>query len=450
MLVTNASRSKEGEFGRERRQESGGIPPLRERRTSTQEGLQGPLSTGPMTARFQTAAGIVTRSAKVQMNCLSPPPCRYPDRLLPLLAGVSVLLASIPKNSANKLNAAVSLWYRALEWWGVEPSDVDFTIPLALITLRACPPVEFEIPVSFGLRPVLPTTAAADIDNLRRASRERISRMEQFGEALFDERVTAVLRNIGARVHKLRTDKRPLLFCAVEEFARPILDNPSASDEDIRDAFALLLGLCFGTRVSELIALDGKHIQPIALSLGEEAIQVTFVQTKTRQSVFGTHQPWQNVSAHPLLLRAFDAFNSRIGFKDDLAVFHCRARAHALARLSEDWFSRLVKRIDPACVAHSTRVGLATELWAAGATVPDIMAAGRWASAAAVLYIVGTLDKQVSASRTIGSAMVRYSAAGLRQQLGTSLRDWRTVSCDAEAAARWGAHVSTAKTVVDS
>jgi hypothetical protein len=128
-------------------------------------------------------------------------------------------------------------------------------------------------------------------------------------------------------------------------------------------------------------------------------------------------------------------------------VFHCRARAHALARLSEDWFSRLVKRIDPACVAHSTRVGLATELWAAGASVPDIMAAGRWASAAAVLYIVGTLDKQVSASRTIGSAMVRYSAAGLRQQLGTSLCDWRSVSSDEEAAVRWGRHVSTARTI---
>jgi hypothetical protein len=142
-----------------------------------------------------------------------------------------------------------------------------------------------------------------------------------------------------------------------------------------------------------------------------------------------------------LLLRTFDLFNARVGFRDGLPVFHNRSAAHSMTRLSSDWFARVVKCVDPECVPHSTRVGLATELWAAGASVPDIMAAGRWASAAAVLYIVGTLDKQVAASRILGSAMVRYTPAGLRQQLGTSIDDWHRLS-DVGAAGRWAALVS--------
>jgi hypothetical protein len=391
---------------------------------------------------FRTAAGVVSRTAHVHIPALRVPRCRHPERLAPLLVGASVLLAALPKNSATKVNAAVALFRRALDYFGVEPADVDYTIPLAIIMLRACPPIGVDIPAAFGDRPVLPTTAAADIDNLRRASREGIAGMERFRTALYDDHVTAFVRNIGARVHKLRTDKRPLLFSAIETFVLPTLDSPTtASDENVRDTFALVLGLCFGTRVSELVGLDGEHVNPLDLGGGEDAVRVTFVHTKTRQSAFGTHQPWQNVSSHPLLLRAYDLFNARIGFSDGLPIFHVRAKAHTWRRLSPDWFAQLVKRVDPACVPHSTRVGLATELWAAGASVADIMAAGRWASAAAVLYIVGTLDKQVVASRSLGTAMVRYTAAGLRQQLGTSVDVWQRVS-GADAAARWGAELA--------
>jgi hypothetical protein len=372
------------------------------------------------------------------------PRCAHPERLGPFIRGASILLAAVPENSATKINAAVRLWNHALDFFGVLPDDVDFTIPIAIIVARACPPVGVEIPGCFGPRPVLPTTAAGDVDNLRRAAREHFSGMERFRVALYDDRVSALLRNIGARVHKLRTDKRALTFGRVAAFVEPTLTAAEAGcarPDDVRDAFALVLGVCFGTRVSELVGLDGQHVNPVGLDNDSDVIRVTFTHTKTRQSLLRTHQPWENVSAHPLLLRAFDAFNGVVGFTDDFPVFHCTARAHAGRRLSTDWFAKLVKRVDPACVAHSVRVALATELWAAGASLTDIMAAGRWASAAAVLYIVGSLDRQVSASKSLGSAGVRYTAAGLRQQIGTAgLPDWRTLSA-ADAADRWGAHL---------
>ena len=98
---------------------------------------------------------------------------------------------------------------------------------------------------------------------------------------------------------------------------------------------------------------------------------------------------------------------------------------------------KVVKRVDPECTPHSARAGMATELWAAGASLDDIMSMGRWTSPAAVLYIIGTVDRQVSASRLIGRGMVRYETGRLRQQLNLDTDGLPLLQADSEASRQW-------------
>ena len=411
--------------------------------------LSGKKGTDPRnngtTLSVQTATGtrIVTSTTGVATFCT--PCCGRPDRLSPLLAGATILLGCIPVASASKLNAAVRLFRNATTYFEIQERDVDFTIFIAIIMMRACPPVNIDIPAEFGSRPVLPSTAAADIDNMRRAARERMHGMEQHLEALKEPRVSSLLKAIGSRVHKLRTEKRALLYEPLRSFVETVLANSAALDTAVRDAFALCIAFFFGCRISELLALNGEHINPIELGPGKnnDAIKVTFVSIKTRQSLFQTHQPWDVFSAHPLLLRAFDRFNETVCFHDGRPVFYS-LRGKTSDRLSADWFAKLIKRIDPALVPHSARVGLATEMWACGASVDEIMAAGRWTSPAAVLYIVGSLDKMVVASRGLGKGMLRYTEDGLRQQIGVSAafaEAWKAKR-DTMVAARWGGRLA--------
>ena len=51
----------------------------------------------------------------------------------------------------------------------------------------------------------------------------------------------------------------------------------------------------------------------------------------------------------------------------------------------------------------------------------DIMAIGRWGSIAAILYIVGSLERQVSASDRLGKGRLVFDSGSLHRRLGTSL-----------------------------
>ena len=407
-------------------------------------GARFPMS-GGLSLSVHTATGMRTVRSTTGVMTLCAPRCGRPDRLAPLLAGATILLGCVPIASAAKINAAVRLFRNATAYFEVHEDDIDFTIFIAIIMMRACPPVGTDIPAEFGARPVLPSSAAADIDNMRRAARERMQGMEKHLDALKEPRVSSLLKAIGSRVHKLRTEKRALLFEPLRSFVDAVLCNPAALASDIRDAFALCVAFFFGCRISELLAFNGEHINPIELGPGpdDDAIKITFVSIKTRQSLFQTHQPWEVFSAHSLLLRAFDRFNEAVRFLDGRPVFHS-IRGRSTDRLSADWFAKLIKRIDPALVPHSARVGLATEMWACGGSVDEIMAAGRWTSPAAVLYIVGSLDKMVVASRGLGKGMLRYTEDGLRQQIGVSAAfadAWRAKR-DKMVAARWSGRLA--------
>ena len=372
--------------------------------------------------------------------------CDHPDRLAPLLT-IGERLLSMAPSDGRAMDHALRLWRAMIDWVGVSDDDVDAGSAIAMVIARAAPPVGCDLPDVFGLRPVLPSTAAADIDVLRRMAREGRGGMARYAEVLQDRRLRSLLKAIGGRVKRLQTEKKPLLFTVIRDATRPTLDMACAegfvptpkTQAVVRDAFALVFAVCFGTRVSELLGLEGKDVNLVRIG-EQDAVEATFVDTKTRSSPFGTHQPFRVVNAHPYLLQAWDAFNKTCGFPQHERIFvdyrTVGAKA-ALRPLSRDWFVKVVKQVDSECTPHSARAGMATELWAAGASLDDIMSMGRWTSAAAVLYIIGTVDRQVSASRLIGRGMVRYETGRLRQQLNLTADGSPLLRADAGASARW-------------
>jgi hypothetical protein len=121
-------------------------------------------------------------------------------------------------------------------------------------------------------------------------------------------------------------------------------------------------------------------------------------------------------------MRAWTAFERVADYYEGVPVFH-RLSGSTRDALSRRWFAAVILAAAPGTVPHSARVGLATELWAAGRSIDVIMAAGRWTSAAAVLYVIGSLEDQVSATRAIGAGLV-YTGDDLRR-LGVSPDQFR-------------------------
>jgi integrase len=370
--------------------------------------------------QVSTATGVhtVSSASSLHIEPLSlPSTVGHPERLAPLMRVVQALMVSIPETSARKVRAACKLWKNILDWWAVPAALVTGHLVCAFVVIRCAPPVNFEVPSAIE-KPVLPSTAAGDIDCLRRASRLGVEDMAQFRAALHEESVSMLMRAIGARVKRLRTNKRALLFVEVERFWETCKTAGTAIA--IRDGFALVLAFSFATRVSELLALYGRDLTIVPMRDGSFAIKVAFNKVKTRRTIFNSHQPFEVTCGGPLLCEAFELFNKTVSFRDDIPIFH-HLRASSEKSLSRDWFSTVVKAAAPNATTHSCRVGAATELWAAGVSLADIMAIGRWTSTAALLYIIGNLDDTVRASRKMGTAGLSYSSEGIRRQLGTTV-----------------------------
>jgi hypothetical protein len=132
------------------------------------------------------------------------------ERMGPLLLVADTISSSVPTSSAAKIRAAVALWREALTWFEVSTQNITVAVPIALIVARCCPPVGFPLPV-FLRRRVLPVTAAADVDTMRRAALLGVQGMEGSLPSLADHRVLALQRAIGGRARRITTSKR--LFC---------------------------------------------------------------------------------------------------------------------------------------------------------------------------------------------------------------------------------------------
>ncbi len=370
--------------------------------------------TASVATALRTKTGEVNmQQPKLQYASIAAPAGSRTDRLQPLLDVAALLMHVLPKTSEDKIHGAIGRYRRSLTYWGLTGPTEEAT--LAYVIARCCPPVGVPVPKDCET-PVAPSTVAADVDALARACELAVEGMAVDDSAAFKgPRVRALMKSIGARMKRTQTSKRALLY--KEVLAAWEKAEADGSPVAIRDAFAIVMAFFFGMRISELLALQPDDVDAIPLGGQETGMRVTFRQCKNRRSLLVQHQPFHVACAHPLLMRAWTTFEDCIEYYDDTPVFH-RLSGATRDGLSRTWFDNVVKAAAPGTSPHSARVGLATELWAAGSGIDQIMAAGRWTSVAAVLYIIGSLDDQVKATRQIGEGLV-YTGNDLRR-LGTT------------------------------
>lgn len=394
----------------------------------------------PLTLATRTGQLTLQRPA-LQHAPLRAPPGADIALMQPVLDVAAVLIHTLPASSEAKIRGAAARYRRALTFWALrEPSELA---SVAYVVARCCPPVGVPVP-DVCRTPVAPSTAAGDVDALARACELELDGFSRaLAPAFQGPMVRGLLKAIGARVRRLRTNKRALLFTQVEAAWSKAegVGSPTA----IRDGFAIVVAFFYGLRISELLALRPEHIDPVSLADGAVGMQVTFVQCKNRRSTLMQHQPFKVTCAHPLLVRAWAAFERRLDYYDNTPVFH-RLSGSSRDPLSRSWFATVIREAAPGTTPHSARVGLATELWAAGKSLDVIMAAGRWTSPAAVLYVIGSLEDQVAATRDIGSAHLAYSGDDLRRMgmspsqfaarhhaPSTDSKQWAAIAAVAEA-----------------
>lgn len=372
-----------------------------------------PPTVGGGTQLHTKTGDINIAPARLQYTTIDAPAGSRTDVLQPLLDAAALLMHIIPKTSEAKIAGAIGRYTRALTFWGLKGPSEEAS--LAYVIARCCPPVGVPVPPDCE-SPVAPPTAANDIDALARACEMAVEGMgPEMSDAFKGPRIRALLRAIGARMKRIQTAKRALLYREVETAWDKA--ERDGSPTAIRDAFALVVAFFFGMRISELLALRPEDVEAVPIGDGTHAMRITFKQCKNRRSILVQHQPFRVANGHPLLQRAWAVFEQRTEYYDDTPMFH-RMTGKTRDGLSRAWFSEVIKAAAPGTSPHSARVGLATELWASGASIDMIMAAGRWTSATAVMYVIGALDDTVKATRAIGTGLA-YSGDDLRR-LGTS------------------------------
>jgi integrase len=259
--------------------------------------------------------------------------------------------------------------------------------------------------------------------------------MAAVASALLDPIVSALIIAIGGRMKRLKSAKSPILYAHIAAAFAKAKANPTSIA--VRDAFALVLGIHFALRPSELLSLKGSDISVVRTGTGH-AIQLRFSNVKNRRSVFSTHQPFVITAGGSLLIEAFNLFSNTVGFRDDLVIFH-QLRANTERPLTRDWLSGVVKAAAPDATPHSLRVGAATEMYAAGVDIRTIMAVGRWTSTAACLYALNTLEDTINATEVIGTSGLRITSDGLRRATKASIPRDAIPRVDAD---RWAAAIA--------
>ncbi len=342
------------------------------------------------------------------------PPCARPDRLQPFVGAARILQISVPPSSIAAIKGACRRWQVMLAFWGIEAAHVGWEVVLAFIVARCAPPIQVELPASLG-RPVAPATVATEVGALRRAAALGLEDMSKYTAPLHHPQVNIMLKQIGARVRRLHTAKRPLLLQEVAAYWEKC--EAVRSKESVRDGFALVLAFFYAARVSEVLALRTEDLAVTAAP--RNVATVLFRQVKNRRSTFESHEPFRVACGHPLLLRALQLFDELVEWIPHGPIF--RREPGDSRTMSRAWFAAIVKEAAPGATPHSARVGCATELWASGAGVDEIMAVGRWSSAAALLYVLQPMQTQLQATDRLGTGSLTHTAAGLERWPASAL-----------------------------
>jgi site-specific recombinase XerD len=155
----------------------------------------------------------------------------------------------------------------------------------------------------------------------------------------------------------------------------------TGSPRDLRDVAMLRLARDMLARRSELVALDITDLE----RADDGSATVIIRRSKTDQDGAGTVQ-----FVSPDTVAALDAYTAAVGIEGAGPLFRSiRKDGVAGGRLSTrsvaDAFKRLAEAagLDAEAVSgHSARVGMAQDLTRQGASLPELMQAGRWQSPA--------------------------------------------------------------------
>lgn len=348
------------------------------------------------------------------------------DRVGPYLQMAARILVAMPKSSGKKVNAARKRFRACMEYFRIADDAVDETAVMAFMLYRCARRPADPIIKELGDR-VSPVTAAGDVDCLRRGVRVGGEPFAFLRDAVFHDKIAVFIKQIGGRARRKKTNKKGLLHKDVqkkvdraafvvnlEKTTKKNAIFSLAAINEARDAFALAVAYCCGLRGIELLALNAEDIVISVMGKdNHDVISVRLKNTKTVRSLFSTHEPVVVHSSAPVLLKAFDTFNTAAGFpKDGRGPLWRRSTGRTRDRLGRDWLNGVVKSAAPGTgvTPHSARVGFATELWAAGVPLQTIMAAGRWKSLVALLYVLNTVDEAITTSLRLGDGKVDRDA----------------------------------------
>ena len=223
------------------------------------------------TLDLRTAAGVVQVRTPALASSLSAPAvrCTNPSLLLPLVTTALALMVLVPLTSEAKMVGVIETFLSVLAFWGVALQDVNWSVVVAYVVVRCAPPAGLPLPPRCA-KPVLAQTAAGDIDALRRAARLGLRGLSVLRDVLYDDHVSQLLRALGGRMKRLKSNKKPLLFVQVEKFVTAALKT--ASTIILRDACALAVCFFFALRVSELLALMPRDVAVVDLTSRRRAL----------------------------------------------------------------------------------------------------------------------------------------------------------------------------------
>lgn len=371
------------------------------------------------------------------------------------MQSATAIAGSAPKASQSALDASWDLWqtYRAEFGAGTAPEHV-----IAFMQLR-CAPLP-HLPFPTWLRQIVkPSTASQDVGKLKRLLKIRKRRDptafsaddRALLTAIKSDLVKAFRRSVGANIPSAKSKKLPILHSMVRELVDEATDGGKTPLAQLppyllRDIAMIAVGLGLGLRRKEIASLLRGHVTDRG-----DTLLVSIGSDKTSWSPLNTEEFRTLPLAEPLLVSILRAYLTQLPSAAPALPLFPRLDdpPDAPRALSPKSVSAAIRRRFPdvGTTAHGLRVGFATELYASGAQLRDIMELGRWRSAAALLYVLPSADTLAATSRAMGSAGLKLDvyAAVRRARLEAEAASAAAAAKAARAADPTRAHAARAR-----